>query len=459
MGYKNTALKQIIINKAADLPTPVDLSDWLWTCYHLENAKYRIGKIISIDYPIVAGDNYTYIHWAGAESITYTGTGGMFRGNSTTPIWWLDIRDCKMIASNASGTIFDITEWNEVIVRLSTLSCADTGWLGSILWVPNVFLTDMIFSNYTSALSITNATILYARWIAFAPWANIGDAQLKIYWTFLSNVFTDMQFIPVSWDSWLYIDSAINGRVEMGIANIVTAYGWIPFKSGSLDQTDPRIRALACPNIPDSNVIGSMYMERNTNDTTITETWETWDITSIADAWGWQVTVTSTSHWLSNGETVWIIDDEYTWKFTISNVATDTFEITHAFEWTTTWIWETNWVKVEWTTIPSENERCSMTDNNELTFTNLEEQSIIITVATNPMNDWIAATKEWEFAVMKNWARIKGSLKYRQMTDKAWEWMIIATASAIAWDVFEVYVRNIQDTTDMIMVNMNITIR
>lgn len=58
----------------------------------------------------------------------------------------------------------------------------------------------------------------------------------------------------------------------------------------------------------------------------------TGDITSFADAGGGQVTVTSASHGLSNGDAVFIDNTmNYNGGFSVSNVTTNTFEITSAF--------------------------------------------------------------------------------------------------------------------------------
>jgi hypothetical protein len=65
-------------------------------------------------------------------------------------------------------------------------------------------------------------------------------------------------------------------------------------------------------------------------------------ITAFADAWWWQVTVTNTAHWLSNGDRVFIKwTTSYNGDFIIANVTANTFEITDTFVADdATWEWQ-----------------------------------------------------------------------------------------------------------------------
>ena len=279
-------------------------------------------------------------------------------------------------------------------------------------------------------------------------WANVGELRVDSIW---SN--------PLSWQS--FFDIAIWAISSILVAHPLhsTTSWWDFWKSWWVNYTTPWVTVYWANGTSDSSIIGSLYMEDNITVTNIGVIWDTWDITAFTDAGGGQVTVTSASHWLSNWVTVWIIDDDYTGKYTISNVTTDTFEITSWFFWTTTAIWETWWTKIEWTTYEMENERCSMTDNNELTFENLQGKKVIVSLWTNPKNESSPSVKEWEFCIIKNDKRLKWTKKSRQMTDKAGEWAITCTTTCVNGDIFEVYTRNLLDTTGMIMVNMSLIIK
>ncbi len=197
---------------------------------------------------------------------------------------------------------------------------------------------------------------------------------------------------------------------------------------------------------------------------TLTDTFEitaTWVSDDATGTWvNYKSIITSTAHGKANGEVVWILDDNdyYSGKYIITNATTNTFDIAKLFASTSTGIWEDNWVKVAGITLPMENERAEMSDNNEVCFFNFEEQSVTIIATINPKNDTIAATKDWEFCMMKNNTRLKGSLRPREMTDKVGGDVISCTTSVVNEDCFSIYVRNILDTTNMIMVGMTNTI-
>lgn len=448
---------KIVINSASELPTPTDTGDGLGLTHKLEDGKkYVFGSTIVLLYPIVLSNNTLVGSWEIA--LVYAGTGALFRNNATTPIGLSELIYIVVTSATGTNSVFSIDDGNTLSLDYPIFQSIG---MGTVQNINRFYLRDATFIDQKSTLLFNNITdVVYWQGVIMAESAPIGDSFV----TFTNNIgvisMQNVEAQPILGDSFLNIDSAtFTGRVQLSYVETRYVFGGTFFKAGSLDQTDPKVEARDCVPIPDSQTIGSLYMERNTTVTNPTIQGETGIITAFADAGGGQVTVTSAGHGLSNGDIVWLLDDTYTGKYTISNVATDTFEITTTFSGTSTGSWETGWTKVAGTTYPMESERASMTDNNQITFTNLEEQKVTIHVATNPKNDGIAAAKDWEFAVMKNDVRIKGTLKLREMGNKAGEGVIVATETVITGDYFEVYTRNISDTTtDMIMENMSLVI-
>lgn len=453
------AENEIVVNRIEDLPTPTDTADGLGTAHRLKAGnRYVIGvKDIYFTYPIVPpSDGSVTIESSEDFNIYWLGTGAFIRNNSATPLNALQLIANRIIG-DGTNTAFSITDGNEISIDRTRIINVNPG---IITGIDRFYFRNIAIGNQKSTLTIENIGII--GYINGSVWVNegvIGDAYIT-FKGYGSIEIQNIEGVPVGGDSLFNFDSAtFTGRAKVSFGEVKDIYGGIPFHANSLDQANPRIEFFSVIPIPDSQTIGSLYMERNTTVTDPAIQGETGTITAFADAGGGQVTVTSAGHGLGNGDVVWLIDDTYTGKYTISNVATDTFEITATFTSTSTGTWETGWTKVVGTTYQMENERASMTDNNKITFANLEEQKVTIHVATNPKNDAIAAAKDWEFAVMKNDVRIKGSLKLREMGVKAGEGVITATESAISGDYFEVYTRNISDsTTDMIMVNMSLVI-
>ena len=462
-GYRSP-LAEKVINSVEDLPTPTDESDGLGLAYRLEAGYYIIGANISIAYPIAPSANGVSVVIDGMvlNTITYTGTGALFRANTSIGFYELVIRNIVLTDSTGIASLFAV-EGNvseSVYLQFSIVNnFGSLGYVWSIVWLE-------LAANFMQGFS----TGLNTEWCAqislsqnqlFAPSASLSGACI----TFdggSSNIVsvTDSIFTLLnSSHSAVDIKSSFAGFVTLANSFVDTSLAGVPFAAGSKNQTELRINSNNVRGIPNSNIIGSFYMERNENDTAIANVGETGAFTSVADAGGGKVTITSASHGLSNDDIVWIIDDEYTGKYVISGVTTDTFDIVATWGETTTGTWETHWVKIEGTTLSLINERASMTDNNEITFSNLEAQVATIEFTANSENDGVAAAKDWEFAIMKNGARLKGPLVTRQMTNVTVNSMGISAASIIAGDVFEAYVRNVLDTTDCIIVNMTLIVR
>lgn len=442
---------EIIINNASELPTPTDTGDGLGTAYRFASDKfYKFGASvgISVAYPfVISGARID-----GPAEITYTGTGALFRNNSTTPAI-ITLRDTTFVG-NGTNQAFSVTSG----LFLDIHDCLFRNFdMGTISNTNGVFFTStgirfqadkLVLDNIANRISFTDFALVTPTPIGDSLIEIIGSPAVTVETAFLQ---------PSGSDSAFDIDSGFTGSFDFSHSKALG--NGIAFNPGGLDQTSIYVNTIAVSGISDSQTIGSFYMERNATVTNPTIQGQTGSITAFADAGGGQVTVTSAGHGLSNGDIVWLLDDTYTGKYTISNVLTNTFEITTTFTSTSTGTWETGWTKVAGTTFPMENERASMTDNNKVTFINLESKRITIHVSTNPANDTIAAAKDWEFAVMKNDVRVKGSLKFREMNNKAGEGVITATETVVSGDYFEVYTRNISDTTtNMIMENMSMVI-
>ena len=457
-----TSSNQVYISTVADFPTPTDTSDGNGVAIHLANGvTYTLTQDVSSSYTIVAPANYGFglLTSLGPQTYTYTGSGIAFTA-SNKKLGSFGVQD--VFVSAPSGTLFDFESDDPSVgsyFYMNIIYAFDINRIGYAR--ANVSL-DLFFTGFIDCgdgLTLDSTDSVYiggASW--WTGWKNqVGSVKITVIGACDNLVM----------DGWVFENQSnetafdIQVGSTMGGANVssgvVKGAGTV-FKAGSKTQTDPSWSFSGVSGTPDSQTVGSLYMERNSTVTTITATGTNAVITAFEDATGGKTRVlTGTTP--TDGTIVWIINDSYSGKYTTSNTVLNTsFEIVKAFSGTDTGTWENNWVKVAGTTLPMQNERASMTGNNQLTFSNLEEQQVHVNVSTNPKNSGVAAAKDWEFAVMKNNIRLKGSLKFRQMTDKAGEGVILCTTTAVSGDIFEVYVRNILDTTDMIMVNMSVVI-
>lgn len=152
------------------------------------------------------------------------------------------------------------------------------------------------------------------------------------------------------------------------------------FASGSLTQKSPPLLFSTNPGVPDSTIFGGYFTRDNVTQSTITDLGIDRLFQSASDAGGGQVQLNSSdTSGLSNGQTIWITNDLYNGKYTISNlVANVSFEITAVFVGTASGDIQTGWVKVAGATIADDNnERASMPADNELLFSNLELTTVI----------------------------------------------------------------------------------
>lgn len=460
---KEHSLNEVVVNRVEHLPYPTDTGDGLGLAHRLEDGKqYRIGNTIILLYPIVMSNNTIVSSWENA--LVYAGTGALFRNNSTTPIGLSQFTYVVITSATGTNSAFAVDGGSTLSLDWLIINAIDPGKVSNI---ERVYLRNGTFVNQKATFIQENISdIAYFLGVLLVEEAPIGDAMITLKGNTRSTELLNIEGVPILGDSLFNIDSATyTGRVQLTLSEAKSIYGGIPFHANFLNQTNSRVEVKNFIPVSDSQTIGSLFMERNTTITNPTIVGETGTITAFADAGGGKVTVTSAGHGLSSGEEVWIANsDNYNNKYTISNVATNTFEITETYVAETPisiTVWETGWTKVSGVTYKGENERADMTADNELTFYNLEEQKVDINVSTNPSNDSIAAAKDWEFCVMKNDVqRLKGSIKFQEMTDKAREGFILSTSTAINGSKFSVYTRNLSDaTTNSIMVNMSTVIK
>jgi len=448
---------EVVVNRIEDLPKPTDTGDGLGIAYRFEdNKQYYFSKDIYLSYPIVPKNNT--ITGSREVKVIYIGSGAFIRNNATTPIGITNIVYITLVGTG-SNQLFDVTE-SDADAGISVEYCFLVNFnMGNLENLDYSFMRNVTIQEQKSKLFVNNDLVFFHASF-FNPKAYIGEELLEVGQNILSIDINSSKFIPISGDSAFNINSSLIGRINIVNSELVDIYGGTDFKSGSLDQTDHRVQTKTVAGIPDSQTISSMYMEHNDISTTITAKGEDGSFTAITDAGGGQVTVTSVGHGLSNGEIVWIIDSGYTGKYTISNVTTDTFEITVTYTGTATGEWETNWVKIVGTTYPGENERAEMTDDNEITFANLEQSNVSIIATIGAENSTVAAAKNWEFAVMKNNERIKGGHSEVQMTSIISTISIVATSAVIGGDIFELYMRNMSDSsTQGKVLNFSIVIK
>ncbi len=222
-------------------------------------------------------------------------------------------------------------------------------------------------------------------------------------------------------------------------------------------------------------------------------------ITAFADAGGGQVTVTSANHNIPSGNFVDITGTtSYNGNFKITNVTTNTFEITDTFVsddatgtinatvvnqtdplvfavgsrgtdnpdsqiigslgWvsntTATVLSGSNWFNAAGTTYELENERCSQTANNELTFTNIETRKVKISLSLIVVAGSGGGSPTFEFRMLKNGSPLQLNgidiiTKVDTSTSIPRFAGVLTTTSAVVDDVFILQVRNVTNNNNV----------
>lgn len=118
--------------------------------------------------------------------------------------------------------------------------------------------------------------------------------------------------------------------------------------------------------------------------------------------------------------------------------------------------WVNVWTKVNWVTLAGANiERFEMTDDNQLTYTWLEE----IWLTANVSLSCIWQNTDYEFTLFKNWSKVSNvTMSVNALSTKPSNISFIAPVTAVTNDFFEVYVRNILNTWNMSVVDMQVSI-
>lgn len=171
-------------------------------------------------------------------------------------------------------------------------------------------------------------------------------------------------------------------------------------------------------------------------------------------------TVTSVGHGFINGQVVWITGTtSYDGRYVIENVAANTFDIVAVFVADdATGKAENGWVRIAGTTVVGANlERAKMTDNNEVTFLNRTARSGVCVVSATGETA-IAAAIDAEYAVFKNDARIPNTKISRELINKRGALPITAPATFVSGDVFEIYVRNVTNTQNILVRTLQVNI-
>lgn len=247
------------------------------------------------------------------------------------------------------------------------------------------------------------------------------------------------------------IEKVWDGNTDTGIWN-----------TGSLDKTTPGITVKNNGDQPDSRTIGSYFMEDNTIITLISEVGKTNLITKFEKSGGLgdKTTVYSAGHGFINGQTIWIVGTtNYDGQYIISNVTLGTFDIDKKFtEDDATGKAENGWVRIAGITVDGSNiERAKTTDNNEVTFQNLREASGVCTVSTTGEIQ-IAAANDAEYAVFKNNSRIPNTKISRELTNKRGALSITAPAVFTDGDFFDVRIRNLTSTQNILVRTLQVDI-
>lgn len=239
-------------------------------------------------------------------------------------------------------------------------------------------------------LTFINCQTMYMRAVAFQAVAPFGNSYISISGTTFSSVFTNCQFVPIAGDAAFFIDPTIIGFIDILGCNVITAYGGTPFYTGSIDKTDLRVIANANRSISDSDVIGSLVWINN-----LTET---------------------------------VIDDQNTWY------------------------------KITGTTHPAQNERCSQTDNNQLTFTNLEYKNKNVRFRLDVIRGAGAGAPTFQFRIHKNSLPIQINandiIASVDTNDSIPVNVVLEIPEIIvSGDVFEIWVCNISNTSNCLILN------
>lgn len=442
----------IIVNTIDDLPTPVgDVitlpdGEYVFNQFVVDNKRFVIPAGGNVRMGIVGAASGGYI---------YTGTGTLFTTTDADAIEFV-----SFIFSATAGTLFDLSTTNaNGYIFINQGLFTDINNLGTVNDLA-FFLFQSTFDTIDSGITLNDNAAVKVNGANNFLWNNAASTD---YFTFTGTQgqinITDLTSVPQSNESIFNIPTAttLTAGVVLNSVGYLAAGGSL-FSAASKDQTDPQISLVASPPEPDSKVIGSLIWANGTSETTLLQGLEG-SITAFADAGGGLVTVTSAAHGLSNGTNIDIsVSTNYNGRFTISNVTTNTYDITATFNGDdATGFWESGWTKIVGTTFESELERASMPLDNRILFSNLELfRGTMGFYATVSKGTGAGGNQSYQFGLFRNGAQylintraVSSTLNVSASVPSTV--FLAVPVRAIDTDYFEIYVRNIDSSTNIII--------
>lgn len=431
------------------------------------NKIYQIHGMIDISPNRINMDGASLLQGTTSthDGITSTNTGALFTVTSG------GIIVINHLSLSGSGSFVSITD---PVAGVSAIQNCLIGnfpsGLGTITNPTIFFMSNIVFSNVTGGFTFVAASPPTST----APLLIMEAMSVVIS----SGTFIDLGtslFTNISISSCPVIfvaagATAISGAASSG--NFVNGTGGIINNNFSGDgdylsgitNTDLRwgFRFNTGNNgTEDSNTFCEVVLERNSVETTITAAGTDGAITGFADAGGGNTTVTSSgAHGLSNGEEVWQFNTtSYNGKFTISNASGSVYDIVRAFVADdATGFWETEWVSMGGTTFEKSSSRANMSGNYEITVDALGTDNLDVNVNMSA-HAVGGGTKDLEFAIFVNDVRCFGSLVSLSSTTSSSPLSLMCVEDFTTNDVVEIMARNISDTTNIVIVDVNITLR
>ena len=444
-----------VIQSAGDFPAPIGGK------IQLENFRYIIDTNLVITdtlvFPSTGGCELSSTLLGGVSTLVYGGVGNMFEGTlSPTSVIVLNKLEC----SAPTGTMFSVSGTGGLgalgLRNTNIFNVAALGTLTSLSFSFNSGLVALIGTGWnfvnTSLVSIIDVTM--------TSWGNIpGTVMISFSGTIDVIQINSCRLDPGSNEFALDFPVGLTINVSAEVNNGAITQN--PFAAGSRDQTDRYINFDKNSGVPDSQVIGTMFMNGNTTYTIIPVggTGADGAITAFADAGGGQITVSSAGHGLSNGDTICIHNTiNYNGSYVISNVAAGTFEITAIFVATETGTWEFGWILIAGITEATIIERCSLA-SNQLTFDILEKVTAAACPFTLNAVQAVASNKTYQFGVFRNGCRIDLAKNESEIGNIARSISMHPATDIEDGDVFDIRIRNMTDTQDLLVSNVQLVIK
>ncbi len=453
------------VNSQYDFPRPEDTGDGNGVTSHLQDGvRYVLNRDVTIPFTLVAPDNYgagIIVSVAGLRySLTKTGSGPMIT-DSNKEFGFYEMEGIILSAPDTGGMIIDVESDNPAIASYFSFSAVYMYDVDRIGYVRancslDVHFSGPVFASHGLTLQNTDSVFIGgSSW--WTGWKNtVGSVKLTIEGACDNIIMAGFVFEYQSNECGFYIDPA--STVSGGSVTAGTIYGaGDAFKAGSKDQTDPSWRFLGVSGIPDSTITAGFYSRGNATETNITIQGRIGNFQSVQDAGGGQLQVNTTDTTnFSNGDIVWLPNTQYEGKYTISNlVANTSFEVAAAYNADASGEYHKGWIKIAGTTIENAAiERASMTDDNEITFSNLELTDVPVSFSYTV--EGAATADQIEICIMKNDNILSESIKARTIKTNPQEGISDGIASVITGDTITAYVRNMDsDTRNVLFSHFN----